>query len=69
MKPSSDAAVDCQKVGNGTTEKRAGRAERVRRLTFFIVTSAIKRIGAARFEMTVDGVYGDNYQHQGYRQQ
>ncbi|MEN4048662.1 hypothetical protein P9A10_08520 [Serratia marcescens] len=44
-------------------------AERIRRLTFFIVASGIQRVGAAGFKMTVDGVYGDNYQHQGNRQQ
>lgn len=43
-------------------------AERIRRLTFFIVASGIQRVGAAGFKMTVDGVYGDNYQHQGNRQ-
>ncbi|MDK5911893.1 hypothetical protein QAB63_14005, partial [Serratia nevei] len=40
----------------------------LRRLTFFIVASGIQRVGAAGFKMTVDGVYGDNYQHQGNRQ-
>ena len=35
----------------------------------FIVTPGISVLVLRDLKMTVDGVYGDNYQHQGYRQQ